>query len=421
VRPATDPIERLRDLHEGERHLAAVVAMGDAAIPSLERLLRGPSESVPQPRCLAADALALIGTRSAVDALVRALSDSTSRRLEPVLEHVEYVVINGIAENLGNAGDVRAVPALVEASGKRAYPEVARALGRLKDPRAIPVLVERLHADVTREAAMDALRGFDASLVRPHLVAAVTSSADRGEAERRDRAWGRAAACTLLGEIGGAGEVLRGALADRGGDVRLAAALALARSTDTGEEAVHVLVDALGTEDWQRAEDIEQALVRLDGSGLPVLVRTLRETPRVPRAARLRSRIVEVLARIPALEATSALAAMARDPDATCRCTTVVALAQQPYPEALDAMSGFARDSSALVRERLAVALASRGPDATDLLARLSTDRDRRVRRAAIASLVRLGEPALRRLRSARSWRALWVSWRVARRLDHST
>jgi len=310
-------VEQLRDLHDGPRHLAAVVTAGDAAVPWLERLLRGPSQSVAQPRCLAADALGLIGTREAVDALLRALADSTTRRLEPVLDHAEYVVINSIAENLGSCRDRRVVHALIAALTARAYPEAVRALARLGDADAIPVLVERLHADVTREAALDALRGFHAELVRPHLVATVTGGPTQGETERTDRAWGRAAACTLLGEIGGGASALRHALTDPSNDVQVAAALALGTSCDWADDVLRILVNALQTADWQRADDVQTALVGAGSRAVPPLEQAFDGAPRTPSTLRQRSRIIETVRRIASPSATEALARMAARPSAS--------------------------------------------------------------------------------------------------------
>lgn len=57
---AADFVARLRDLEAGQRALAGVVALGGLAVSALEGLLRGRSESVSQPRRLAAIALGMI-------------------------------------------------------------------------------------------------------------------------------------------------------------------------------------------------------------------------------------------------------------------------------------------------------------------------------------------------------------------------
>jgi hypothetical protein len=72
-------VSRLLNLHEGPGALANVVALGGAAIPALEHLLRGPSQAVYHPRCWAADALAAIGGSQAIQALVRATRISRLR------------------------------------------------------------------------------------------------------------------------------------------------------------------------------------------------------------------------------------------------------------------------------------------------------------------------------------------------------
>lgn len=314
---ASDLVERLRDLHDGPQHLAAVVSASDEAVPWLERLLRGPSESVEQPRCLAADALGLIGTRRAVDALLRALSDSTERRLEPVLQNAEYVVINCIAENLGGCRDPRVAHALIRALSLRAYPEAVRALARLGNPDAVPVLIERLHADVTREVALDALHGFSPELVRPHLVAAVTSRPAQGETERSDRAWGRAAACALLAEVGGGEVALRRALSDRSVNVQEAAALALRATGECDDEVLRILVSALQTADWRHADDVQAALAGAAPRALELLEEVFQSTPRTPSTNRLRSRIVDTVRQIDSPQAREAIGRMEDRPNAS--------------------------------------------------------------------------------------------------------
>lgn len=183
-------VDRLRDLREGPGALADVVACGAAAIPALEELLRGPSDVVDQPRCLAADALAIIGGPRAADVLIAALVDSASRALDPVREHVEYVVANAIAEALGAVADPRAADALMATLRARAYPGCVAALDRLGSSSAVPLLVERVHADVTREPAIDALRTHGSSVL-PALAEALTQAASGEGARRAERIAGR--------------------------------------------------------------------------------------------------------------------------------------------------------------------------------------------------------------------------------------
>ena len=148
---------------------------------------------------------------------------------------------------LGNLGDRRATPLLVEALGDptpeaRIY--AALALGRLRDPAAVPPLLEAFASD------------------------------------ERDV---RKAVAYALGEIGDrrAAEPLAGALSDPTADVRFNAAIALARLGDT--RAIGVLREMLDRArldqvQQMRPEQKEQAML----AAIPALVKVApEEAPRI--------------------------------------------------------------------------------------------------------------------------------------------
>lgn len=412
---AARAVEALRSLHDGPEHLAEVVAFGDRAVPPLERLLRAPSESVDRPRSVAADALGLIGSPSAADALMRALADATERQLDPVQAQAEYVVVNRIAENLGDIGDPRAVGPLVSALTLGAYPACATALGRLRDSRAIPVLVERLHSDVTRETASDACRRFARDLVLPHLQRAVASGATPHE--RADRGWGRAAAVTLLAESGADEHVLRRALDDRADDVQQAAALALCARGRSDERVIAILVDALGSRAWWRADDAEEALAKIGDPAIAALQRVLADSPAGgdPNGRRRRRRTIEALGHIGGAGAIGALGAMAHDGDAAARFLALSALERLDDARAVSALAAFKGDSHPEIRQRAAAALAVYGAAAARELSAMIADRDRRVRHVAKHAISALGLRAVPVLRAAGTWRARALAWRLER------
>lgn len=186
-------LERLRDLKDGVAAVAGVVAFGEDAVPALESLLRGPTEPVAQPRCLAVDALGAIRSPAAAGALLRTLEDSSSRPLNPVLRDAEDAVLNRVAENLDRLEDPRIAEALLTALDRRPSAACAAALGRRKDARALPRLIEYLRDDFARDAASV-----------PALAAALAGpEADRGP-EGSVGVASRVAAAEALGEIGGA-------------------------------------------------------------------------------------------------------------------------------------------------------------------------------------------------------------------------
>ncbi len=165
--PAPSLVDRFRNLHDGPLVFHEVVRFADAAVPALEILVRGPSDAVHQPRCLAADALAAIGSSAAVHALIRALLDAVGRDPSPTLLEAESLLVNHIAEHLTRFSRPEVTEALLAALRHRRYPYCAAALGLTGDPRAIPLLVECLYEDAARPAATGALRRFGLITLEP--------------------------------------------------------------------------------------------------------------------------------------------------------------------------------------------------------------------------------------------------------------
>jgi HEAT repeat protein len=396
-------VGRLHDLREGPRAFFDVVMLGRQAVPALEALLRGRSESVHQPRCLAADALSGIGGAEAVDALLRALLDSVSRRLDPVLQQAEEVVVSRIAEHLGHVREARVVDALLAALRTHPYRGCATALGMLGETQAIPLLVECLHDDFAREPAMDALRRMGQAAV-PELTRALMEPYVPHESEGSTWVDGRAAAASLLGDIGceEAISALARALRDGQRRVRLAAAIALcARGGERARSAVPVLVEALGDEDWNRSEEAMQALA---GMGPPIAAEVLpllaAPSGGAP-ARRHRLRGVELLARLAGAEAIGALRGLEEDADAHVRLSAVSALARLSGAEATKALVASAGDSEAAVRARALEALFARRALDFDAAVPLLGDAAREVREIARRALRAQGRAALPALGSA--------------------
>jgi len=79
---------------------------------------------------------------------VRALIKLNRQAVEPLLAYLSTASDRGTAaavRALGDIGDVRALPALLERADGAARQDVLHALGKLKDPRAEAVLIEGLH------------------------------------------------------------------------------------------------------------------------------------------------------------------------------------------------------------------------------------------------------------------------------------
>lgn len=407
IRSIDDAVRRLADLTLGPRALGDVVRFGPAAVPALERLLRGPPASVHQPRCLGADALAAIAGPAASNALLRALSDSVSRLssggLDPVLAESEALVVSAVADHLAATGLPAAPEALVAALRVRPTAGCIRGLGRLRERRALPLLLECLYCDVSRAPAMDALRqlgavatsGLTRVLVMPRIVDGLEGPA-----------WvsGRAAAGSLLGELAGEAAVLPlcWALSDPEAEVRQAAALALLRAcgAEAASAVAPVLIEGLDDGHWPRAHAAARALEAL---GPPVvgLVAPLLQAKGDP-SARQQRRAVQILGDMALPASARILAGLTSHPSPDLRHAAVVSLDRIAGERATAALAGFLADPAEQVRLRVVRAL-ERRPDGAGLLTRLLADPALGVRGRARSALLALGPRAASALEQALS------------------
>jgi HEAT repeat protein len=390
--PAPSLVDRLRNLHEGPLvfHEHEVVRRGDAAVPALEILVRGPSDAVHQPRCLAADALAAIGTSAAVHALLRALLDSVGRALSPTLLEAESLLVNHIAEHLTRFPRPEVTEALLSALRRRRYPYCAAALGLTGDPRAIPLLVECLYEDPARPAATAALRRFGQATLEP-LAHVLLEPQSAGTLEPPRRVDGRVAAARLLGDVARAdsrdGRLAVAALVRALGDgqraVRVEAALGLAWSGELANENVaRILVAALDEENWARAEEIIAMLVRMGPAAERALIPLIGLHPRDEADRRREVRAVEAVGRLGSVAAVSLLRRLHASRDTTLRFATVKALASIGSSDA-GSFAPFLSDPHPTIRFRALEALVRRRLLDPQLAIRLLADEDSHVRSLA--------------------------------------
>jgi HEAT repeat protein len=223
-----DLVAMLGDLSRNREALPLIILQGERAVPALSDLLLGPPSSIPEPRCLAADALGAIGGEGAVSALIQVLSLYDLRQLDPVLRLAEEAVRNRAAEQLGKLGDRRAAEPLLYALAQEGLREAMRALALFRDERAIPHIVRRLEDPCDRAAAREALLFFGVSAV-PALTATVAESRPSAEDEAPISVERRAEAVSLLASMGGKAVIplLLKALEDVALAVRFEAALGL--------------------------------------------------------------------------------------------------------------------------------------------------------------------------------------------------
>ena len=336
-------VARLADLVEGPSAYFQVIALGAEAVPELERLVRSPTSTVHQPRCLAVDALAQIGGAGATDALLRALADSLARTLDPVLRHAEDVVANRICQQLATADEPRVRDALIGVAANHAYPGCATALARLREPRAAPYLAHGLGDDTMRSYAADALATLGRVAVRD--VTRVLAC-PRSVAGAEPPTWidARATAAAILGSIGGdaADLPLAWALSDSQPAVRRAAALAwCAHDRAAAAVAAPVLIEGLASDSFVDREAAADALRGVGPAAIEPLASATRALPR--DGATIAVRLLGELG------AMAALGALHDHPDRHVRWAAVEGLRRTG---ARAELARFAKDPDPEVRRR---------------------------------------------------------------------
>lgn len=403
-------VEALRNLHLGPLVFHEVVRLGDAALPALESLLRGSSDAIHQPRCLAADALAAIGSSAAVQVLIRALLDSVARDLSPVLLEAEGILVNHIAEHLSRFPRPEVTEALLSALRRKRYPYCAAALGLTGDPRAIPLLLDCLGEDAARPAAAAALRRFGLPTLLP-LANILSKPQSDGAPESPSRLDGRVAAARLLGDFARPGSrdasfaiaALVKALSDRQRSVRVEAALGLVRSGARGDEdVVRILVAALDEENWARAEEITTVLIRVGPKAERLLIPIIGLHPRDEADRRRRVRAVDAVGRLGSIAAVGVLRGLHGSRDTTLRFATVKALASIGSSDA-SSLAVFLNDPHPTIRVRALQALVRRRVLDPKLAICLLADEDSDVRSlatSAVRSDIVAALPSLKRAAS---------------------
>jgi HEAT repeat protein len=394
-----EKVEQLRNLHSGQAAIAGIVALGDAAVPALEAMLRGPSQSLPHTRCWASDALAAIGSGLATQALIRALRDCASRNPAVPSREAEDVVVSTVAEHVGATRTPDALPTLIAALERRPYPGCVRALAPFADPRAAGVLLQSLLDDTTRGAAMDALRRLGPITI-PRLARLLAHVHLVNGAEPPSRMDGRAAAAVLLGtllpqysgvitetERTEARRTLSAAVRDPQRAVRIAAALSLSRySEGRALPAVRMLLGALGDPDWRSAATIMHALTKLGPQIEGAVLEAITSKGRTQNVLRKQRRAIWIAGKLGTPSAVAALESLADHNDLQVRIATVRALSDQPNGDPAH-LYRFLNDPAPPVRRLVLGKLCQRRALSVDSAARALGDPDEDVRRLAAASL----------------------------------
>lgn len=425
-----DVVALLQNLHEGERSIPRIVACGDPAVPALESLLRGPSQTVPHSRCWAADALAGIGSDAAIKALVRALQDASTRHLAPAPQEAEAVVIGRIVEHLSSVPGAAISDALLEALRLHpTSPSCVHAVGVRVDRRALPLLAACLFDDASRGAAVHALKQYGTGAI-PYVADAASAPTIGVAMESFIHIEGRRTAVQLLGCWLASGasvgpdhtELLRSslvhALQDPQRTVRLAAALALSRvKNGQPESVVDILVSALEEATWPQLESVMSAIQSLGTRAIAALTRVIAD-PDSPGLQRLRA--VVLAGKMNARGTAPLLAALSTEADGRIRLEAARALARMRPKIDARLLGRFLEDPIARVRRTAFVALCRAHALGMDRVFPFVADSDRHIRHVARFLLRSHPGPAApllaRGLRSGgRPGRGLWSRWRLWR------
>ena len=258
-----------------------IFALGECAVPALVHFLHEPANHFPDGRVLAAEALGRIGSESAFQGLLMALSPARLSECGPVVRLAEEAVQDAVARQVGRIGDRRAVPTLIESLRASRLIGAAEALVQFHEVSAMPWLIEGLEdafkrdrfALVIQEMGTDAIPFLMETLARRRLY-------DKQELlpslERR------AKALELLGRLGASDAIapVRTALTDPSDVVRMEAALAytvVAKSKDSLLEAVPALLAGLTHPDFIQRDRCGEALICVGPRCLPLLRQAMTE------------------------------------------------------------------------------------------------------------------------------------------------
>ncbi len=191
-------IETLRSLHDGDRGVAEVIALGQEAIPLLRELLfeREPS-GLFETRRRAVEALASLGAQHVLIEFLESSPDIA----DPVQKLGEDAVINAAARALRDLREPRVFQLLLSLVKGRALAGVVAALGGFHRPETIPYLIDALAEDESRPEAEAALRDM-ASLAHDALIIAALQDPTRPERESESRLRQRRSALALLLQTG---------------------------------------------------------------------------------------------------------------------------------------------------------------------------------------------------------------------------
>ncbi len=259
----TELVAQLNDLSVNDRIFLQILPFGQNAVPALVELLLSKPSVHPQPRCLAAEALGILGGPAAVQGLIEVLSHHPLEQLDPVVAMAEKAVRNRACSELARLKSHGAVLPMMRALRENCLEGAAQALTELRVRSVIPLLIQCLEDDIARGPASkclvrffpDSIPALQGSAVERNTIAGVETS--RSVARRAE-------AVRLLGmsPMQVSHDLLFCLLSDDAGPVQLNAALAL---SSWGEEqdrsrAFPILLSFRQKGNWLEQNLCEEAL-----------------------------------------------------------------------------------------------------------------------------------------------------------------
>jgi HEAT repeat protein len=275
-------VEGLSNFGNNTSALIELLMYGKAAVKPLVRFLHSYPSVFCEPRCLAADALCMIGGIEAVEGLIQVLDLYDLELLDPQIRLAEETIRNRAARNLGALGDETAREPLLRSLKENHLRGAAEALATYRDIEAVPYIIEMLGDDYAREAAAKALVKFGGSAVEHLLETLNTKTYDTYKYERRSSVIRRREAATLLGEIRDPRAVqhLVVMLEDDEWQVRLFSALSILKicgNQDAPIKAFLELISELNVDDWYIRTLCIDALSEPNPTVIPYMERVFSE------------------------------------------------------------------------------------------------------------------------------------------------
>lgn len=232
-----------------------IIKRGKTTLHPLVEFLLSPPSIFSEPRCLAAEALGIIGGEEAILGLIEVLDLRNLDSLDPQVRLAEETVRDEAARQLAILRDERATQPLLKCLKDNHLRGAAEALGIFGEKRAIPEIIEMLEDDYARETACNALLKFDKDAVPPLTEALSRRNHSPVRNETRLSKTRRTEATRLLGRIGDprAIQPLLERLEDEQQEIRTSAALSLTEiglNGDSIKKAIPELIAGLNGGDW---------------------------------------------------------------------------------------------------------------------------------------------------------------------------